>query len=130
MSADKKFGWIYFYFFVYIGSVMTGVTTYVSNPRVYFFGKKTLIFGPHFTHILPINVSVNSSNRFYFLQRIGYRNGANIACMPNLIAFIKILEKFFVKIIMCVGKECDALHKKLSRFCAGQFYRIFFFETT
>src|ERR1051326_2333141 len=122
MTANKKFWRRSVQFFTDIRSIMTRESANVRDPRFPLRAKKALVPRPNLSHLLVINVSVNSLYRFVFLQSFRNTERAYIPRMPYLVTTFDVLQNIRIEETVGIGNECNSFHKKnCPPFWRGQF---------
>lgn len=89
-----------------------------------FFAQKMLVFGVGLPQQVPVNIAVHGFHRFKSFQSAGNFLRANIAGVPYLVAFFKVVKHPFIEVAMRVGNYANSGHEALLlwfQLCKGTF---------
>lgn len=83
--------------------VPSRISANVCHKYFYALAVKNQIFRIGGPYILPVNITKNSFNGFYFFNFKTQIDGSNITGVPNFIGILNVLEQPLVKVSMCIG---------------------------
>jgi hypothetical protein len=70
------------------------------------------MFGICLSYLFPIDITVNSAQRFKGSQLIGQLYGTKITCMPYFVTVFEMFEDGIVEVAVGIGKKAYPNHPK------------------
>ena len=110
VSADKELRRLSVYFTLYQRAVPAGITANMRYPDIRIFTVEPQVFGKDIPDLRPVDIAVNTFQRFKCLQLFNHFHAAEIAGMPYLITVFKVLKNGIVKVAVGIGKEAYFNH--------------------
>ena len=84
--------------------VTTGIPANVRHKHINAFTVESQVLRKLLPHGLIVDVTIDSAERAESLQPIHHFLAANIAGVPDLVAFFKVLKNAFVQVRMSIGE--------------------------
>ena len=112
VSADKQIRRIRFDSLLHRQTIPPGNPPNVSHPDPNTLPFKVLIVRIYTPNVLAIDIPINSHQGCNLFQLVRNGNGSKIACMPDLIALLKMFCDRLVKKMMRIGEQTNS-HQQL-----------------